>query len=118
MRTVDIIDNYYYFNYWDHFYNCFCTNWWRRRKQSCSTKRTSFVEWVKDKLKHLSNALKRLAGKAVAALPRIIGSVFGAVLNFLTKAAGFAATHVCTFITFVVGLVATWVFTQTTRSNK
>ena len=28
------------------------------------------VAWVKDKLKHLSNALKRLAGKAVAALSR------------------------------------------------
>ena len=55
--------------------------------------RTS-VEWFKDKLKRLSDALKRLAGKAVAALPGIIGSVFGAVLNFLAKAAGFAATHV------------------------
>ena len=76
------------------------------------------VAWVKDKLKHLSNALKRLAGKAVGALPEIIGSVFGAVLNFLAKAAGFAATHVYAFITFVVGAVAAWVYSQTTTCLK
>ena len=73
--------------------------------------KNKLVEWFKDKLKRLSDALKRLAGKAVAALPGIIGSVFGAVLNFLAKAAGFAATHVWTFLVFVVGLVA-WVYTQ------
>ena len=55
-------------------------------------KRTSWWQWFKDKLKRLSDAFKRLAGKAVGALPGIIGSVFGAVLNFLAKAAGFAAT--------------------------
>ena len=81
--------------------------------------KNKLVEWFKDKLKRLSDALKRLAGKAVAALPGIIGSVFGAVLNFLAKAAGFAATHVWAFLVFVVGLVATWVYTQTTtRRNK
>ena len=47
--------------------------------------KNKFVEWFKDKLKCLSDALKRLAGKAVAALPGIIGSVFGAVLNFWLK---------------------------------
>ena len=56
--------------------------------------KNKLVEWFKDKLKRLSNALKRLAGKAVAALPGIIGLVFGAVLNFLAKAADFAVTHV------------------------
>ena len=45
--------------------------------------KNKLVEWFKDKLKRLSNALKRLAGKAVGALSGIIGSVFGAVLNFL-----------------------------------
>ena len=67
--------------------------------------KNKLVEWFKDKLKRLSDALKRLAGKAVAALPGIIGSVFGAVLNFLAKAAGFAATHVWAFLVFVVGAV-------------
>ena len=70
------------------------------------------VEWFKDKLKRLSNALKQLAVKAVGALPEIIGSIFGAILNFLAKAAGFAAQHVWTFLVFVVGAVATWLYTR------
>ena len=70
------------------------------------------VEWFKDKLKRLSDALKRLAVKAVGALPGIIGSIFGAILNFLAKAAGFAAQHVWAFLVFVVGAVATWVYTR------
>ena len=65
------------------------------------------ISWFKDKLKCLSDALKRLAEKAVAALPGIIGSVFAAVLNFLTKTDGFV---------FVVGAVATSIYTQTTQS--
>ena len=36
--------------------------------------KNKLVEWFKDKLKRLSDALKRLAGKAVAALPGIIRS--------------------------------------------
>ena len=71
--------------------------------------KNKLVEWFKDKLKCLSNALKCFAGKAVAALPGIIGSVFGAVLNFLAKAAGFAAHHIWAFLVFVIGLVATCV---------
>ena len=39
------------------------------------------------------DALKRLAGKAVEALPAIVGSVNGAVLSFLGKAVGFVAKH-------------------------
>ena len=68
-------------------------------------------------MKRLSDALKHLAGKAVAALPGTIGLVFGAVLNFLAKAAGFAATHVWAFLVFVVGAVAASIYTQS-RSNK
>ena len=81
-------------------------------------KNNKLVEWFKDKLKCLSDALKRLAEKTVAALLGIIGLVFGAILNFLAKAARFAAPHVWAFLVFVVGLVATWVYTQTTRSNR
>ena len=76
------------------------------------------VAWVKDKLKCLSDALKRLAEKAVAALPGIIGSVFGAVLKFLAKTAGFAVTHVYAFMTLAVGAVAAWLYTTTTLRNK
>ena len=45
-------------------------------------------KWVKNVLQRLANALSRLAGKAAAALPGIIGSVIGAVLNYLSKAVG------------------------------
>ena len=72
------------------------------------------MEWFKNKLKCLSDALKRLPGKAVGVIPGIVGSVFKAVLNFLVKAAGFAAIHVWAFLAFVVGAVAGWVYSQTT----
>ena len=48
--------------------------------------KNKLMGWFKDKLKGLSDAIKRLAAKTVAALSAIIGSVFGAVLNFLAKA--------------------------------
>ena len=73
--------------------------------------RNKLVKWFKNKLKRLSDALKRLAAKAIGALRGIIGSVFGAVLNFLAKAAAFAATHVWDFHVFVFGAVAAWVYT-------
>ena len=60
------------------------------------------VGWFKDKQKCLSDALERLAGKTVGALPKIIRSVFGAVFNFLAKAAGVTKTHIWAFIVFVV----------------
>ena len=36
---------------------------------------------------------KRLAEKAVEALPAIVGNVVGAILSFLSKAFGFVAKH-------------------------
>ena len=52
----------------------------------------------------LADALKRLAGKAVEALPAIVGSVVGAILSFLGKAVG----HTWALIVFVVGLIGVW----------
>ena len=43
------------------------------------------VEWFKEKLWHSSDALKRLAREAAAALPGVIGSIFGLIPNFLAK---------------------------------
>ena len=40
-----------------------------------------FRKWLKKQLSRLANALKRLGGKTVAALPGIIGSVVGAILQ-------------------------------------
>ena len=44
---------------------------------------------LKKWLDRLADALKRLAGKAVEALPAIVGSVVSTVLSFLGKAVGF-----------------------------
>ena len=64
----------------------------------------TFKKWL-DRLAH---ALKRLAGKAVEALPAIIGSVVGAALSFLGKAVGFLAENTWALIAFVAGLIGWW----------
>ena len=48
---------------------------------------------MKKWLDRLADALKRLAGKAVEALPVIVGSIVGAILSFLEKAVEFVAAH-------------------------
>ena len=45
-------------------------------------------------LDRLTDAVKRLAGNVVEALPAIMGSVIAAILSFLGKAVGFVAEHI------------------------
>ena len=45
-------------------------------------------EWIKNKLKALSQLLGRLADKALAALPRIIGSILSWILNKAKEVGG------------------------------
>ena len=61
---------------------------------------------LKKLLDRLADALKRLAGKAVEALPVIVGNVVGT--SFLKKAVGFVAEHTWALIVFVAGLVGWW----------
>ena len=56
-------------------------------------------------LGRLADALKRLAGKAVEALPAIVRSVVGTMLSFLGKVVGFVAEHSWTLIIFVADLL-------------
>ena len=58
---------------------------------------------LKKWLVRLADALKRLAGKAVEALPAIVGNVAGAILSFFGKAVGFFAEHRWVLIVFVAG---------------
>ena len=44
-------------------------------------------------------------GKAIEALPAIVGSVVGAILRFLGKAVGFVTEHTWALIVFVAGLI-------------
>ena len=66
-------------------------------------------KWIQNKLKALARLLGKLAEKAAAALPGIIGSIVSWLLNTLKKVVGFAAEHVWAFIVFVVGLVFTYI---------
>ena len=63
---------------------------------------------LKKWLDRLSDVFKRLAGKAVEALPTIVGSVVGTILSFLGKAVGFVAEHTWVLIVFIVGLIGVW----------
>ena len=62
----------------------------------------------RDKLDRLADALKRLTGKVIEALPAIVRSVVGAILSFLVKTVGFVAEHAWVLIVFVVGLIGVW----------
>ena len=63
---------------------------------------------LKKWLDRLADALKRLAGKAIEALPAIIESIVGAILSFLGKTVGFVSEHIWTLIVFVAGLIGVW----------
>ena len=56
----------------------------------------------------LADALKRFAGKAVQALPAIVGSVVRTISSFLGRVVGFVAEHTCTLIVVVVGFIGVW----------
>ena len=63
-------------------------------------------EWVKNKLRALARLFGRLAGKAAAALPGIIGSIIAGVLNFLKKVVAAAAGHVWLFLLSIATLIS------------
>ena len=50
-------------------------------------------EWFKNKLKALARFLGRIAVKAAAALPGIVGSIIAGVLNFLKKVVTVPSTN-------------------------
>ena len=56
-------------------------------------------------LYRLGDALERLAGKAVEALPVIVGSVVGAILSFLGKPVGFVTDHTWALIVLLQDLL-------------
>ena len=60
---------------------------------------------------------RRLAGKAVEALPAIVRSVVGVVLSFLSKAVGFVNEHVWALMVFAAGLIAVWLKQRVSRKQ-
>ena len=63
---------------------------------------------LKKWLNKLADALKRLVGKGVEALPAIVLSVLGAILSFLGQAVGFVAENTWALIIFVTGVIGVW----------
>ena len=62
-------------------------------------------EWIKKNLQSLGRALAKLAGKAAAALPGIIGSIVSWLLSLLAKTAGWLAENLWAVVVAAGGLL-------------
>ena len=85
--------------------------------QSATTndKKAGAREWIKNKLKALSSLLGKLAAKAGAALPGIIGSIISWILNRAKEVVGWLSNNLWALITGVGVLIYTYFMTKTRR---
>ena len=72
-------------------------------------------EWIKNKLKALSQLLGKLADKALASLPGIIGSILSLILNRAKEVVGWLSQNLWALITGVEVLIYTYFMTKTNR---
>ena len=72
-------------------------------------------EWTKNKLKALSQLLGKLADKALASLPGIIGSILSWILNRAKEVVGWLSNNLVALITGVGVLIYTYFMTKTRR---
>ena len=72
-------------------------------------------EWMKNKLKALSQLLGKLADKALASLPGIIGSILSWILNRAKEVIGWLSQNLWALITGVGVLIYTYFMTKTRR---
>ena len=80
-----------------------------------SDKKGGAREWIKNKLKGLSRLLGKLADKALASLPGIIGSIISWILNRVKEVVGWLSQNLWTLITGVGVLIYTYFMTKTNR---
>ena len=80
-----------------------------------SDKKSGAREWIKNKLKALSQLLGKLADKALASLPGIIGAILSWILNRAKEVIGWLSQNLCSLITGVGVLVYTYFLTKTRR---
>ena len=80
-----------------------------------SDKKGGAREWIKNKLKALSSLLGKLAAKAGAALPGIIGSIVAWLLNRAKEVVGWLSQNLWALITGVGVLIYTYFMTKTNR---
>ena len=72
-------------------------------------------EWIKSKLKALLQPLGKLADKASASLPEIIGSILSWILNRGKEVIGWLSQNLWALITGVCVLIYTYFMTKTRR---
>ena len=72
-------------------------------------------EWIKNKLKALSQLLGKLADKALASLPGIIGSIISWILNRAKEVVGWLSQNLWALITGVGVLIYTYFMAKTRR---
>ena len=77
-----------------------------------SDKKGSAREWIKNKLKSLSQLLGKLANKALASLPGIIGSIISWILNRAKEVIGWLSQNLWALITGVGVLIYTYFMTN------
>ena len=80
-----------------------------------SDKKGGAREWIKNKLKALSQLLGKLADKALAALTRIIGSILSWILNRAREVIGWLSQNLWGLITGVGVLIYTYFMRKTRR---
>ena len=80
-----------------------------------SDKKGGAREWIKSKLKALSQLLGKLADKALAALPGITGSILSWILNRAKEVIGWLSQDLWMLITGVGVLIYTYFMTKTRR---
>ena len=80
-----------------------------------SDKKGGAREWIKNKLKALSQLLGKLADKVLASLPGIIGSIISWILNRAKEVVGWLSQNLWALITGVGGLIYTYFMTKTRR---
>ena len=72
-------------------------------------------EWIKNKLKALSQLLGKLADKALASLPGIIGPIISWILNRAKEVIGCLSQNLWALVTGVGVLIYTYFMTKTRR---
>ena len=80
-----------------------------------SDKKGGAREWIKNKLKALSQLLGKLSDKALASLPGIIGSIISWILNRAKEVIGWLSQNLWALITGVGVLIYTYFMTKTRR---
>ena len=80
-----------------------------------SDKKGGAREWIKSKLKALSQLLGKFADKALASLPGIIGSIISWILNRAKEVVGWLSQNLWALITGVGVLIYMYFMTKTNR---